>query len=339
MVHPGPTTGWGEGVSTVGGMSIPAPAADVSPLGLLPLARTAVDRGSARRAGADFFETLLADGGTRVMYLAQGRTLVRDSVLVLQEAPGSGFGAEPVYLGRTLEAAQVPLGTDIVLITLPEPDPALEVDGAAWVSLRAAATHLGALDAGLFVEAAAIANWHSVHTHCPRCGAETEPESGGWVRRCREDGSSHFPRTDPAIIVSVIDEQDRILLGSAAAWPGNRYSTLAGFVEPGESLEAAVIREVEEESGVVVHSPQYLGSQPWPFPCSLMLGFTARASDSVARADGVEMSDVRWFSRAELTEAVSSGEITIAGPISIARNLIERWYGGTITEPEANTRA
>ena len=298
-----------------------------------------MDRGSVRRVAPDFFETMRAAARTRVMYIAQGRTLIRDSVLVLQEPPESGFGEVPVYLGRTLEEAQVPQGSDVVLVTLPEPDPALAVDGAAWTSLRAAATELGALDAGLFVEAAAIANWHAVHTHCPRCGAKTLPEQGGWVRRCPEDGSSHFPRTDPAIIVSVIDAQDRILLGSAAAWPGNRYSTLAGFVEPGESLEAAVIREVEEESGVVVHSPQYLGSQPWPFPCSLMLGFTARASDSKAQADGVEMSDVRWFSRSELADAVVSGEITIAGPISIARNLIERWYGGPITEPEANARA
>ncbi|MCC3276798.1 NAD(+) diphosphatase [Arthrobacter sp. zg-Y40] len=319
-------------------MSIPAPAAFVSPLGLLPLARTAVDRGSERRIAPDLFETIRADAATRVMYFAKGRALVRDSALVLLDPPADGFGDAPVYLGRTLEDAQVPLGSDIVLVTLPEPDPAFAVDGAAWASLRESATELGALDAGLFVEAAAVANWHAVHTHCPRCGAPTVPEQGGWVRRCPEDGSSHFPRTDPAIIVAVTDEQDRILLGSAAAWPGNRYSTLAGFVEPGESLEAAVIREVEEESGVVVHSPQYLGSQPWPFPCSLMLGFTARTANPAARADGVEMSDVRWFSRSELAAAVSSGEITIAGPISIARNLIERWYGGTITEPEAGAR-
>lgn len=298
-----------------------------------------MDRGSDRRVAADLFETMRGNPATRIMYFAQGRTLVRDAALVLSEPAAEGFGEDPVYLGRTLEDAQVPAGSDIVLVTLPEPDPALAVDGAAWVSLRQSATDLGALDAGLFVEAAAVANWHAVHTHCPRCGARTVPEQGGWVRRCPEDGSSHFPRTDPAIIVAVTDEQDRILLGSAAAWPGNRYSTLAGFVEPGESLEAAVIREVEEESGVVVHSPQYLGSQPWPFPCSLMLGFTARTANPAARADGVEMSDVRWFSRTELAHAVSSGEITIAGPISIARNLIERWYGGTITEPEANTRA
>ena len=298
-----------------------------------------MDRGSDRRVAPDLFEAIRGNAGTRIMYFAQGRTLVRDAALVLSEPPAEGFGEVPVYLGRTLEDAQVPAGSDIVLVTLPEPDPALAVDGAAWVSLRQSATDLGALDAGLFVEAAAVANWHAVHTHCPRCGARTVPEQGGWVRRCPEDGSSHFPRTDPAIIVAVTDEQDRILLGSAAAWPGNRYSTLAGFVEPGESLEAAVIREVEEESGVVVHSPQYLGSQPWPFPCSLMLGFTARTANPAARADGVEMSDVRWFSRTELAHAVSSGEITIAGPISIARNLIERWYGGTITEPEANTRA
>ena len=273
------------------------------------------------------------------MYFSAGRTLVRGAALELGPAGPDGFGEAPVYLGRTLEDAGVPAGIDVVLVTLPEPDPALELDGVRWASLREVATELDAQDAALFVEASAIANWHAVHTHCPRCGAPTVPEQGGWVRRCTRDDSQHFPRTDPAIIVAVTDPEDRILLGSAAAWPGNRYSTLAGFVEPGESLEAAVIREVAEESGVLVHSPQYLGSQPWPFPCSLMLGFTARAEDTELTPDGVEISDVRWFSRDELAHAVASGEITIAGPISIARNLIERWYGGPIAEPEADARA
>lgn len=321
-------------------MTSPAPVTAVPPLGILPLARTALDRGSDRRIAADLFEQIRTNPGTRVMYMAGGKALISSSDVVLAPVPQSGFGDDPVYLGRTLADAQEPAGTDVVLVTLPQEDPLLENDGARWASLREVAVLLGELGAALFVEAAAISNWHATHTHCPRCGAPTVPEQGGWVRRCVEDRSQHFPRTDPAIIVAITDPDDRLLLGSAAAWKGNRYSTLAGFVESGESLEAAVVREVAEESGLVVHSPQYLGSQPWPFPCSLMLGFTARTDDpGAAVSDGVEISDVRWFTRTELRDAVASGEITIAGGISIARNLIEHWYGGPIAEPDVEGRA
>ena len=321
-------------------MTSPAPVTAVPPLGILPLARTALDRGSDRRIAADLFEQIRANPGTRVMYMAGGKALISSTDVVLAPVPESGFGADPVYLGRTLADAQEPAGTDVVLVTLAQEDPLLENDGARWASLREVAVLLGELGAALFVEAAAISNWHATHTHCPRCGAPTVPEQGGWVRRCVEDRSQHFPRTDPAIIVAITDPDDRLLLGSAAAWKGNRYSTLAGFVESGESLEAAVVREVAEESGLVVHSPQYLGSQPWPFPCSLMLGFTAHTDDpGAAVSDGVEISDVRWFTRTELRDAVASGEITIAGGISIARNLIEHWYGGPIAEPDVEGRA
>jgi NAD+ diphosphatase len=236
-----------------------------------------------------------------------------------------------IYLGRAVEGADVPVGTDIVLSVLPEGTELAEYDGE-WLSLRDVAGELSAQDTGLFVEAAAISNWHLAHTHCPRCGQRTEIEEGGWVRRCPADGSQHFPRTDPAIIVSVIDEDDRLLLGRNSAWPASRYSALAGFVEPGESLEAAVVREVEEESGVVVHSPRYLGSQPWPFPASLMIGFTAVATDSASVPDGVEILDTRWFSRKELAAALAADEVQVAGDLSIARAMIEHWYGGALPQ-------
>jgi NAD+ diphosphatase len=189
-------------------------------------------------------------------------------------------------------------------------------------------------DAGVFVEAVAIANWHAVHTHCPRCGSPTTVTHSGWVRRCPRDGSEHFPRTDPAIIVTVVDRQDRLLLGNNIAWGPHRYSTLAGFVEPGESVEAAVVREVHEESNLVVHSPEYLGSQPWPFPQSLMLGYTATTDHpEAADADREEVAHVRWFTRDELAAAVASGDITIPGSSSISRALIEHWFGGPLPEP------
>ena len=319
-------------------MSTPLRTAETPQIGTLPLARGAVDRGSERRVAEDLFATILELPATRVMYMSGGKTLIKEAgsrtELVLELPGPGGFGTDPVYLGRTLEDGTVAAGADVVMVTLPDGEAPPALDRTRWAGLRDVATTLGALDAGLFVEACAVANWHATHTHCPRCGAPTVPEQGGWVRRCPADGSQHFPRTDPAIIVAITDPQDRILLGSAAAWPGNRYSTLAGFVEPGESLEAAVIREVGEEASVVVRNPQYLGSQPWPFPASLMLGFCAEADGTEPQADGVEMSDVRWFSRKELTDAVAAGELTIPSSISIARNLIDRWYGGSVPEPD-----
>jgi NAD+ diphosphatase len=179
-------------------------------------------------------------------------------------------------------------------------------------------------------ESVAVLGWHATHTHCPRCGTPTEPVEAGWSRRCPADGSGHYPRTDPAVIMSVVDADDRLLLGHNPAWPDGRYSTLAGFVEPGESLEAAVRREVAEEVGVVVGEVEYLGSQPWPFPASLMLGFAARAVDPTISTDDVEITDARWFTREELRSAAAAGDVLLPSGVSIARRLVEHWYGGEL---------
>jgi NAD+ diphosphatase len=144
------------------------------------------------------------------------------------------------------------------------------------------------------------------------------------------DGSEHYPRTDPAVIMAVVDADDRLLLGRQASWPQGRFSTLAGFVEPGESLESAVRREVAEEVGLTVGAVRYLGSQPWPFPSSLMLGFTARAETTdVVRHDG-EIAEARWYTRPEMLADIRSGALHVAPSISISRRLIEHWYGGPL---------
>ncbi|WP_417216382.1 NAD(+) diphosphatase [Arthrobacter sp.] len=300
-----------------------APSSDYPLLGELPLARTGVDRGCERRMDDAWLPSLMHDDGTRLLLLSQGRAPVRDGALVLSGPADVPPGSQLVYLGRSA-------GHEIVLAVVQE---APELPGADWLGLRDVAAGLSALDAGLFVEAVAIANWHAHHTHCPRCGSPTDIVHSGWVRVCPRDASQHFPRTDPAIIVAITDDQDRLLLGANAQWGGRRYSTLAGFVEPGESLEEAVVREVGEEAGIRVASTRYAGSQPWPFPCSLMLGFTAQAESTAVVPDGEEIIDLRWFTREELGRDIVEGTIGVPSGVSISSALIEHWYGGPLPEP------
>ncbi|MDQ0768509.1 NAD+ diphosphatase [Pseudarthrobacter defluvii] len=310
---------------------------------LLPVRPALVDRGSAVRGRPGMVEELLAGPHAVAAVLSGRQGLVQGSSLALTGAREllaelNEAGSPPelvVYLGSALPAADLPSGTELLLFVLPEaPEPGTAgIPGdAVWAGFREVAAELTATSTALFVESSAIANWHAAHTHCPRCGTPTEVESGGWVRRCPADRSEHFPRTDPAIIVTVVGPDGRLLLGGGGPVDARNYSTLAGFVEPGESLEEAVVREIQEEVGVRVTACQYLGSQSWPFPASLMLGFTAVTEDAQATPDGVEVTRARWFSREELQDAVLSGEITISSRLSIARSLIEHWYGGRIQD-------
>jgi NAD+ diphosphatase len=198
-------------------------------------------------------------------------------------------------------------------------------------ALREVGTLLGDRDAGLLTHAVALANWHDTHTHCPVDGTPTVPGPGGHFTVCPKDGTEHFPRTDPAVIMLVTDPDDRCLLARNVAWPGRRVSILAGFVDPGESAEQAVIREVAEETQIKVTNVRYVGSQPWPMPRSLMLGFRADApagQDIVV--DTEEIAEAYWFSREELLAAIRSREIALPPPVSIARQIIEQWYGGPL---------
>lgn len=310
---------------------------------LLPVRPALVDRGSAARARPGMIDDLLSGPDALAAVLSRRQGLVQGGNMVLTGAQEllahlRAAGSAPelvVYLGSALPASHLPAGTELLLFVLPEPpEPGtagIPAD-AKWAGFRDVAAGLTATSTALFVEASAIANWHVAHTHCPRCGTPTEVVAGGWVRRCPADNSEHFPRTDPAIIVTVVGPDGRLLLGGGGPVDARNYSTLAGFVEPGESLEEAVVREIQEEVGVRVTACQYLGSQSWPFPASLMLGFTAVTEDAQATPDGVEVTRARWFSREELQEAVLSGEITISTRLSIARSLIEHWYGGRIQD-------
>ncbi|WP_310055610.1 NAD(+) diphosphatase [Arthrobacter ginsengisoli] len=317
---------------------------------VLPVRPALVDRGSAARLRPGMLEELIGSGGALAMVLSGRQALINGSSLVLLDAAELAQHLQDtpyapdqlIYLGSALPGSDLVAGTPLVLFLLPQQ---FEVraeefeahiagipEDAQWAGFRDVAATLNPTDTAIFIEASAIANWHATHTHCPRCGTATEPEAGGWVRRCPSDGSEHYPRTDPAIIVTVVGPDDRLLLGGGGPLDARNYSTLAGFVEPGESLEQAVVREIGEEVGVRVTACQYLGSQSWPFPASLMLGFTATTADADATPDGVEVTRARWFSRSELQEAVLSGEIVISSRLSIARALIEHWFGGRIQD-------
>lgn len=215
-------------------------------------------------------------------------------------------------------------------------------DGTPWFAvrektsglqdLRVAAETLTAVERSAALTAVALDNWHHTHRMCPRCGTPTEPVRAGWVRRCPQDGSEHFPRTDPAIITLVVDADQRALLGRRSVWPEGWFSTLAGFVEPGETFEQAVVREVAEEAGVevAVGDVRYRATQPWPFPCSIMIAFTAHCRPQPTVPDGDEIAETAWFSRQEFRDAAEAGRLRIPPPVSVAYRLVADWYGEAV---------
>jgi NAD+ diphosphatase len=303
------------------------------PLESLALSRGTVDRLTEKRTDAAWLDAAWADPGTRVLVVSDGRALVRltdDEAALVFIPPAEAPDGTRFLLGQDTADGTVYFG---VSAALPPPLPGTRV---MW--LREVGTLLSDRDAGLLTHAVALANWHDTHTHCPVDGTPTVVDPGGHSTRCPADGTEHFPRTDPAVIMLVTDPDERCLLARNAAWPGRRVSILAGFVDPGESAEQAVIREVAEETQIKVTNVRYVGSQPWPLPRSLMLGFRADAPAGQAIVvDADEIAEARWFSRDELLAAIKAREIALPPPVSIARHIIEQWYGGPLpsTWPEA----
>ncbi|GGA59748.1 NTP pyrophosphohydrolase [Pseudoclavibacter endophyticus] len=309
----------------------------------LPLATQAIDRDDVSRGDAALWRGIFTDPAARVLLLHRGqspsRRTERGPILALRrmtEAPWRLEEHRAVYLGRTeIESRSgMPPGTRVVSYSITDAERnALDDVDETWVDLRVVGVDLDDVDAGLFTAAAAMQNWHESMLHAPDSGRPTRPTRAGWVRLDEhEGGREHFPRTDAAVIAAVIDQNERLLLGANARWTPRRYSLLAGFVEPGESFEAAVVREVREESGARVVRPRYLGSQPWPFPASIMVGFMGELDpeqdpESI-RPDKTEIADVRWFTRDE----VRDNRHLLPPHISIARAIIEEWYGGALDD-------
>ena len=284
-----------------------------APLDNLALARGTVDRVTRRRTDKDWIDAAWKDPRTRVLVVREGHALVRGDELVFispEEAPaGTRFLLGQDTDGVIYFGVSAPLGS------------ALD-DGVRAASLREVGALLSDRDAGLLTHAVALANWHDTHVRCPLDGTPTVPDPAGHSTTCPTDGTEHFPRTDP---------EDRCLLARNAAWPGRRVTILAGFVEPGESAEQAVIREVAEETGITVTNVRYVGSQPWPMPRSLMLGFRADAPAGQAiTVDHEELAEARWWSRVDLLAALQARELALPPSVSIARHIIEAWYGGPL---------
>lgn len=313
-------------------MRATAPDASTSPYAFID---GALDRADALRDDA---QALVAHWpGARIVLLDEDGRALADAERRLFAPTGSELGGGPgtaIFLG---------LRDGIAWFGQRAATANADVVAAApqRVDLRSAATHWPAFEATVFAQARAVLHWHSRHRHCGVCGAQLRYERAGWMGRCTGCNLEHYPRTDQAIIVAVTDGT-RLLLGRQASWPPRRWSVLAGFVEPGESLEQTVAREVLEESGVRVRDCRYQGSQPWPFPSALMLGFIARAEPDTPVA-GDELEDVRWFDAdqvragldADWRHADAEGEgIVLSAPVSISRWLAERWLA-TITQERA----
>jgi NAD+ diphosphatase len=297
-------------------------------IGSSPIDETSLDRMAEFRGDARLMSALWSAPSARALVVHSGRALLDGAGLALLPTAEAPAG-ERFLLGV---AAQGP-------VFAVHPSSVLTDDRARGI--RSAAGRLRPDHLGLFMHAVALSAWHENNPRCPRCGSVTDVIAAGYARRCRQDGSEHHPRTDPAVIVLVTDgseaQVEQCLLGRQASWPEGRFSTLAGFVEPGETVEEAVAREVAEEVGVEVASVSYAGSQPWPFPASLMLAYYAVAaegqtSQADVTVDGEEIVEARWFSRAQLRMATEAGEVLVPPGLSVARRLIEGWMGAPISQ-------
>lgn len=272
-----------------------------------------LDRAPLERKRPEWLAEQRADPRARAVLMSE-RGIWTNGGHLLLAAPSQ----EAVFLGLTDRA---PLFADHV----GDAEPA----GGRPAGLREAATELPAEEAALAGYAGSLLAWHRRHRFCANCGAATEQRDGGHERHCPACDAHHFPRTDPVVIVRVTDTDGRLLLGRQARWADGRFSLLAGYVEPGETLEEAVRREVLEESGVALGEVSYLASQPWPFPSSLMLGFSAIASGGEPAPRDGELAEVRWFKREEVERAArGEGELALSPPYSIARRLIDSWLAG-----------
>lgn len=291
----------------------------------LLLSRATLDRAALVREDESRLASLAADPSASAIWVSGGAVaaVVDDTLCALVATPLAAVDPRHDVSFLGVDDA----GRGKFAVHVPDAPVAMLPPLAKWSNLREIGHRVDATDAGMAVTAVALDHWRSSWRRCPRCGEALRVTKGGWAMRCPGCEVDHFPRTDPAVITLVLDRDDRALLGRHVNWQPGWMSTFAGFVEAGESAEAALRREIEEEAGVRVREMAYLGSQPWPFPRSLMLGYHAWTDDERSVPDPQEIAETRWFTRESLFESCDKGEIRLPPAVSISRKLIERWFG------------
>ncbi|WP_341927669.1 NAD(+) diphosphatase [Nocardioides psychrotolerans] len=294
----------------------------------LRLSTPAHDRSGLRRKDDAWLDERWSDPRTRVLVVSGTRVRPRDGAIEWTSPEQAPDGVR-VLLGERDD--------DTWFALIADGGPA-QAEQGEWFPLRGLLPALagGSTDvAPLVFHALGLAEWHWATRFCPRCGGALVPAAAGHELHCAQCGKPQFPRTDPAVIMLVTSgepgsDDERCLLGRQSVWPEGRFSTLAGFCEPGETLEDAVRREVAEEVGVRVGAVTYFGNQPWPLPASLMLGMIGRAESTTIEVDRDEIEEAAWFTRAEMREQAEAGTLVLPGGVSISRSLIEHWYGGPL---------
>lgn len=300
-----------------------------------------LDRAAELRSDPNALAGMMADPSVRVLPLWRGKPLFQGNPktpawLTFGHEIFAG-GKPPIFLGRddpgprfsvdisAWEPEEMPDTLGAFLDPSEQRHPSLSAD-QVFAELRGTMTTLSPREAELVATAKALTAWHTTHGFCARCGEATDMDMAGWQRTCPSCKAHHFPRTDPVVIM-LITHGNSVLMGRSPHWPEGMYSLLAGFMEPGETLEAAVRREVVEEAGVVVGDVGYLASQPWPFPASLMIGCWGQATSTEIAVDPTEIEDALWVSREDMADIVAGRhpDMHAARPGSIARFLIERW--------------
>ena len=296
-----------------------------------------LDRASERRRDTAWIASLIDDPAARILPLRELRPLTRGATAPALDwqklAPWRDqidHGATLVFLGRDDERPYFAIDASGAAEI-----PGAHADGGEAIDARTLAPLLPAGEAAILAEARSLIDWHARHRFCAQCGSPTRVTAAGWVRRCPECKASHYPRSDPVTIMLAV-RGERALLGRNRRRPGSRFSCLAGFMEPGETLEECVRREVHEESGVRVGRVKYLACQPWPFPSSLMMGFLCEALTEEITVDPVELAEARWFEREEIRAMVARAatgpddptQVSVPGPVAIAHQICRRWSNG-----------